>query len=267
MAEIEFKPEYIDRLEPQALAECVDPDTAAIMREIFRRARAYQPPATPGPSIGEAANEIMIPMRSASGDKYALCLSGPFEGWICWKHPDGQWVSAARASEDQIAVARAHHKMNLAISAPTPAGAIGEAGALDADVIDNLARIIFWYLPQNDGTWGDADHVYRDKCREAAKQIARMARAVGATPPAPAAGLTWTKGGPKAEGWYWVWDPEDENEPWIEWFNAGYVWTCSTLVAGPIPPMPGINAREIKAGQDEAEAEAREDKNRRALDP
>lgn len=68
-------------------------------------------------------NEIMIPMRTASGDKHALCLSGTFEGWICWKHPDGQWVSAAKASEDQIAYARAIHKMNqsLAPEASTPA--------------------------------------------------------------------------------------------------------------------------------------------------
>jgi hypothetical protein len=29
-----------------------------------------------------------------------LVTDGPFKGWICYKHPDGQWVSLRRATEE-----------------------------------------------------------------------------------------------------------------------------------------------------------------------
>lgn len=45
---------------------------------------------------------------------------------------------------------------------------------LEPDLVGSIAELIFWHLPQNeDYTWHDADHVYRDKCRRAAAEIIR----------------------------------------------------------------------------------------------
>lgn len=37
----------------------------------------------------------------ASGLEMLLVADGePFSGWICYRHPDGQWVTHRRATED-----------------------------------------------------------------------------------------------------------------------------------------------------------------------
>ena len=31
-----------------------------------------------------------------------LMVEGPYDGWIVFKHPDGQWVTERKATEDEI---------------------------------------------------------------------------------------------------------------------------------------------------------------------
>ena len=31
-----------------------------------------------------------------------LVSEGEYEGWLCYRHPDGQWVSLRKATEDDI---------------------------------------------------------------------------------------------------------------------------------------------------------------------
>ena len=35
----------------------------------------------------------------ADGKDKILVESGPFNGWICYKHPDGQWVTERKATD------------------------------------------------------------------------------------------------------------------------------------------------------------------------
>ena len=59
-----------------------------------------------------------------SGREMLLVLEGPFNGWIAYRHPDGQWVTLRKATDDDLvrineAAVRAHHseqpnnRMNL----------------------------------------------------------------------------------------------------------------------------------------------------------
>lgn len=34
----------------------------------------------------------------ASGREMKLALNGPLAGWLCYKHPDGQWVTERKAT-------------------------------------------------------------------------------------------------------------------------------------------------------------------------
>jgi hypothetical protein len=31
---------------------------------------------------------------------------GPYEGWLCFKHPDGQWVTLRKATDDDLETLR-----------------------------------------------------------------------------------------------------------------------------------------------------------------
>jgi hypothetical protein len=34
--------------------------------------------------------------------KNAICIEGRFYGWAFYKHPDGQWVTIRKATDDEI---------------------------------------------------------------------------------------------------------------------------------------------------------------------
>ena len=37
------------------------------------------------------------------GRKLKLLVEGPYKDWVCYKHPDGQWVTLRKATrEDQL---------------------------------------------------------------------------------------------------------------------------------------------------------------------
>lgn len=39
---------------------------------------------------------------AARGQEMMHCQEGPWEGWLLYKHPDGQWVSLRKATADDI---------------------------------------------------------------------------------------------------------------------------------------------------------------------
>lgn len=43
--------------------------------------------------------------RSAGDSHGTTCMvftNGPWKGWICYKHPDGQWVSRREADKEDL---------------------------------------------------------------------------------------------------------------------------------------------------------------------
>lgn len=42
---------------------------------------------------------------------------------------------------------------------------------INSDLVETMAKVIHYYLPQADGDWRNSDQVYQDKCRQAAKEI------------------------------------------------------------------------------------------------
>jgi hypothetical protein len=57
---------------------------------------------------------------AASGRTMLLVTeAGPHEGWLCWRHPDGQWVTLRPASPVETAqIKTAHREAILAGKAP-----------------------------------------------------------------------------------------------------------------------------------------------------
>lgn len=41
---------------------------------------------------GEIVESRIVPFSADHG----VCIGGRFDGWIMWKHPDGQWVSVEK---------------------------------------------------------------------------------------------------------------------------------------------------------------------------
>lgn len=37
-----------------------------------------------------------------SGRLYKFCLEGPWIGWVAYKHPDGQWVSLRKMTDQEL---------------------------------------------------------------------------------------------------------------------------------------------------------------------
>ena len=40
---------------------------------------------------------------ASSSRERLLVEEGPYKGWLCYKHPDGQWVTLREATKDEIA--------------------------------------------------------------------------------------------------------------------------------------------------------------------
>jgi hypothetical protein len=36
------------------------------------------------------------------GGQFAVCIAGTYNGWAMFKHPDGQWVTQRRATNEEI---------------------------------------------------------------------------------------------------------------------------------------------------------------------
>lgn len=45
--------------------------------------------------------------------KNAVCVEGRFYGWAFYKHPDGQWVTIRKASDDEIDRAKRKFEVDL----------------------------------------------------------------------------------------------------------------------------------------------------------
>ncbi len=41
---------------------------------------------------------------AASGREMLYVLEGHMKGWICYRHPDGQWVTLREATEEDLKV-------------------------------------------------------------------------------------------------------------------------------------------------------------------
>lgn len=50
-----------------------------------------------------SADALPVPRIVLLGDGTGVCIGGRFDGWLMWKHPDGQWVSKKKLeSEDPM---------------------------------------------------------------------------------------------------------------------------------------------------------------------
>jgi hypothetical protein len=72
-----------------------------------------------------------------------------------------------------------------ATGAPSAAGPAVQ-GVEDRDLVGEMAEVIHYFLPQDDGSWHDAAKSYRRACRQAAEEIIRRMRTL---PPADGKGF------------------------------------------------------------------------------
>lgn len=43
---------------------------------------------------------VFYDLRSARTMLFVTALNHPFNGWLCWLHPDGEWVTQRKATQD-----------------------------------------------------------------------------------------------------------------------------------------------------------------------
>ena len=70
----------------------------------------------------QVGGEDLPEMIETADGKNALCTSGRCEGWIMYKHADGQWVSLRKALPSEIERAVALHRSRAALTSPAKVG-------------------------------------------------------------------------------------------------------------------------------------------------
>lgn len=53
----------------------------------------------------EARSRLLDRMQTTriliTSEDHGVCIGGRFDGWLMWKHPDGQWVSVRKLVEER----------------------------------------------------------------------------------------------------------------------------------------------------------------------
>lgn len=55
--------------------------------------------------VGEMSEERILILEDLFSKDHGVAIGGRFDGWLMWRHPDGQWVSIRKLREDDPFVA------------------------------------------------------------------------------------------------------------------------------------------------------------------
>lgn len=48
-----------------------------------------------------AKADYLSPRMLKTDNDHAVCVGGRWDGWLMWKHPDGQWVSVRKLEQER----------------------------------------------------------------------------------------------------------------------------------------------------------------------